>query len=279
MKFCDCLVSARRKAGFKTAYQFYVSNGGAKTWPFSFAHYTHIEKGRTLPKPDHLPFIISMMRFVPDRADMLAILDCYLREYLGDGAGAEYITGMLADKERKPAPVRDHAVWNKQANSHHLSPEQLQTMAADACTYWCSVVLTLDNTEYTARSMSSSIGYPGKKVSLSFEKLRRAGLAVKTDSGRYRNAYGDKMLTLPAMKMLRPEMSRIEGYMTNRERNTGEYRLKQVLMLRMERGAMNGFKADLCKALGNSQAYNTTVKTADTGFFVLRAEIVELGNF
>lgn len=85
--FNRSFIRLRTNDGFKTAYNFYHSNGGRRAFPFTYAHYLKIERGGSLPKPAALAIMLELLRrkiSARERADLM-------RDYLRDLSGDEVV--------------------------------------------------------------------------------------------------------------------------------------------------------------------------------------------
>ena len=183
---------------------------------------------------------------------------------------------VLSDMLRPSPADADKASWIKHTGAQHLSPEQFRAMTADPCTYWCSVVFSLDAEQHTASEISVSTGYPEKAVALSLEKLRLCGMITRKGKG-YLTKFGDKMLTTPLN--MEKEVKLMSSYSAEREKHEGVKELRGSAMVRMEKGALESFKIDLRQTVTNALSYSTRVKTDSTGCYIIRADIIRIGDF
>lgn len=84
--FNRAFIRLRTQNGFKTAYNFYHSNGGRRVFPFTYAHYLKIERGGSLPQPAALAVMLKLLRRTVTPQERHELLRAYLRDLSGDGA-------------------------------------------------------------------------------------------------------------------------------------------------------------------------------------------------
>src|SRR5579885_2903577 len=81
--FARSLERLRLEAGFPTPYAFYHRNGGRRVFPFTFAYYLKLERGRHLPRPEWLPVLLSLLRLPPSEELYGRFVTDYLRDHFG----------------------------------------------------------------------------------------------------------------------------------------------------------------------------------------------------
>ena len=84
--FNRSFIRLRTNNGFKTAYNFFHSNGGRRVFPFTYAHYLKIERGRSLPNPSALAIMLELLRRKISARERLELTRAYLRDLSGDDA-------------------------------------------------------------------------------------------------------------------------------------------------------------------------------------------------
>ena len=128
-RFGPALARLRRDGGFATPYAFYHRSGGRRVFPFTFQYYLKIESGRSVPRPDWVPVIISALRVVPTDADHRALVTDYLKDLCGKEETYEALIAPLAvqpaPRQAAPAVIRKLMY----AAAYALSIAQLEALA------------------------------------------------------------------------------------------------------------------------------------------------------
>ena len=103
-RFAGQLARQRAAAGFHTAYAFYHRNGGRAKFPFTFAYYAKIERGRGLPRAEWLPLLLTFLKLPSPSPAQRDFLLAYLRDLLGEDEIFEGYFLPLLERRRQPKP-------------------------------------------------------------------------------------------------------------------------------------------------------------------------------
>ena len=277
--FHEQLIKARSSAGFDSAYKFYHRNGGRRHFKFTFVHYSRIERGLSLPKPEWLPYIFIALRLLPTEAGSKELLLSYLRAYLGDGHGADYVLGPLLAASVAQSAAGGQMDWMKAYNSVHLSPEEFSAMAADECSYWCAEALCNDSGAWRPEDLARTLGFPGGKVSRSLEKLKKAGLVVRTSGGSFKCRYQGKFFTYPGrLEGMGKALDAVKAYWAKASAEGKDF-FERVELIRAEDGAVSNYRLHLSQAMDSANAYATHAGGETSGFFLIETRLRKIRRF
>ncbi|MCX5786428.1 MAG: winged helix-turn-helix domain-containing protein [Elusimicrobia bacterium] len=275
-EFSSNLIKARATAGFDTAYKFYHRNGGRGHFPFTFVHYTRIEKGVSMPAPAALEYIFLALRLLPSQDAARQLLLSYLKDYLG--RGADYILAPLMSAGGQPAA--DPLQWMKTHGSEHITPEEFKVMASDATTYWCAEALCNDARNWTPQALAAELGLKPEPVRKALEKLKKAGLAVYAGAGKFKCRHTGKFFTWPGrLTGMNAHLDAIKSYWDRAGKEGGRELFERLELIRAEEGAVFNYRLQLAQTLDNANGYSTHNKGDNTGFFLIETRIKKLKDF
>lgn len=277
--FSRQLIKARSAAGFDTAYKFYHRNGGRRHFKFTFVHYTRIERGLSLPRPEWLEGIFLGLRLLPTEAGARELLLSYLRSALGGGAAADYILNPLfgaSGTAGNPAGPMD---WMKAHNSVHLSPAEFSAMAASEAAYWCAEALCNDTGAWKPEELGKKLGLETKAVKTALESLKKAGLAVRTAGGSYKSRYPGKFFTYPGrLEGMGKALDAVKSYW-EKAGAKGRNFFERVELIRAEEGAVSNYRLQLAQVMDGANAYATHTGGDTSGFFLIETRLKKLRDF
>lgn len=276
--FSKCLVRLRREAGFPSAYRFYHSNGGRRTFPFTYVHYLRIEKGVSLPKPAWLARCLTALRLSPGEPGCRELSLSFIRDLLGSEQAFETLLAPLLGRaeDRRP-PGAEALRWLKAHHAVHLSPEQFKTLAGDEATYWCSEVLLNDAGSWTAGELARAAGLEEADARAGLRRLAAAGLARRTTKGRFKARQAGKFYTFPGrLAGMAGALERVRGYWQRRLRREGREVLTRNELVRAESSAMRRYASALAETMDSANAYATHAKGEDTGLYLIESKVSRL---
>ncbi|HNW44186.1 MAG TPA: hypothetical protein PKI19_06755 [Elusimicrobiales bacterium] len=275
--FAANLIKARTAAGFETAYKFYHRNGGRGHFPFTFFHYTRVEKGLTLPSPAAMRNIFIALRLLPTQGETRELLLSYLQGLLGGGRVAEDILNPLFGSAAETAQAPDSMRWMRQHAFVHMSPEEFMAVSGGEDSYWCAEALCSDQGAWTAAELAEKLALAETKVVKALAPLLKCGLIVKDRGGKYKCRYDEKFFIYPGrLEGMGKRLEAIKGYW---EKAGGKQLFERQMVVRSDPGAMANFKLALAYAVDGSHAYATHTAAPGSAFYLVRTEIKELKKF
>lgn len=280
--FSKRLAKARREAGFKSAYQFYHDNGGRRHFPFTYVHYLRLEKGGALPRPEWLQRLLLALRLSPGAAGCRDFFLDYLKDMLGGQETFDLVLNPLLGPHAGPAaPAGTEAVrWMKSQHAIHLTPEQFKVLAGDEAAYWCSEVLCNDGGTWSAEELAKTLGLGVKDVRAGLARLKAAGLARRTASGRFSSRSAGKLYTFPGrLQGMGPALKRVQAFWERMRRRRGQDVVERVELVRAESAFIRRYAASLAETLDAANAGASHGKGEDTGFYLVEAGIRKLLPF
>lgn len=197
-RFGPALARLRRDAGFATAYAFYHRSGGRRMFPFTFQYYLKIESGRSVPRPDWVPVLISALRVAPSHAGYRDLVSDYLRDLCGKEETYDALIAPLrsaaAPEGQAPALIRRLLY----ARAYPLSLRQFEGLAASEASYWAFEYLSNTDEAVDAAELARRTGLPAKALAAALAKLTELKLMRKAAGGRYRCHLVGRRLIYPS---------------------------------------------------------------------------------
>ena len=186
--FAKTLERLRREAGFPTPYAFYRRNGGRHVFPFTFAYYLKLERGKHLPRPEWLPVLLSLLRIPPSDELYRRFVTDYLRDHFGsDEAYRSLVAPLLAPAApRGPGQQTVKRLLSEQA--YHLTPAQYKAVVGDEATYWAFECLVNDRGAFSAEDLAAVTGLPKAALAAGLKRLAAHKLAKRAAGGKYRRS-------------------------------------------------------------------------------------------
>lgn len=275
--FAENLVRARASAGFDTAYKFYHKNGGKRHFPFTFFHYTRVEKGLTMPAPEALPTILTGLRLLPNQGEMRELLMSYLKDLLGGGAAADAILSPLLTAPDGGNQGADNMKWMRQNAFVHISVEEFKTITANNESYWCWEALSNDQGAWTAKELAEKLVFSAPKTLSALASLSKAGLLVKDRGGKYKCRHESKFFIYPGrLQGMGAQLDAMKGYW---KKTGSRHFFERQMMVRTDPRAISNYKLALSYAIDGIHAYATHKSAPDTAFYMVKTEIEELKKF
>ncbi|TPW19699.1 MAG: hypothetical protein FD126_2418, partial [Elusimicrobia bacterium] len=197
-RFGPALARLRRDAGFATAYAFYHRSGGRRLFPFTFQYYLKIEAGRSVPRADWVPGLVSALRVAPSHGAYRELVLDYLRDLCGR---EETFEALFAPLAAPPAPEPTApAVIRKlmYSRAYPLSLAQLEAVAASEAAYWAFEYLSNTDEAMDAAELARRTGLPVKALAPALARLTRLQLLRRASGGRYKCHLIGRRLVYPA---------------------------------------------------------------------------------
>lgn len=271
-RFSRCLTQLRAAAGFKTAYAFYHSNGGRRTFPFTYAYYAKIERGGGLPRAGWLALILRHMR-VFGRIEHASLVREYLRELCENDSAFMELFAPLLDSPTEP-PEKKALRSMRARMSRHLTPIEVATAAASIEASECFVLLVNTRGPLSLERIAEMVGRPETRCASALKELARCKMIREHSGKRYSNIDSSAHPTLPEDPRSREFVRRILGTM----RTTREIVHEHVNTYRLDAFALDSvgaqFKVAFDLAAGLSQWSEGEDPTAPV--FVLEARALRL---
>ncbi len=278
LEFPAFLSRARREAGFRSAYQFFHTNGGRRHFRFTYVHYLRLENSGRLPRPEWMPRIVSALRLGPGADGARRFFEAYLRDLLG-AEGFETVAQPLLCRHPGPplAAGAEGLRWMKSAQAVHMTPAQFHAIAADEAVYWCSEILLSDEAAWTAEALAQRLGLPLKGVRAALPRLAAAGLARQMSGGRWKSRHPGKFFTFPGrLEGMAPAFSRVQGFWEAMYRKVGREENARVELVRAESSFIKRYAQTFNETVDAANLGNVSVAGEDTALYLIEARVRRL---
>lgn len=197
-RFGPALARLRRDAGFATPYAFYHRSGGRRMFPFTFQYYLKIESGRSVPRPDWVPVLVSALRVAPAHAVYRDLVCDYLRDLCGkEETFAALISPLMSaasPEGQGPALIR-RLLYSR---AYPLSLRQFEALAASEAAYWAFEYLSNTDEALDAAELARRTGLPARALEKALAGLTALKLMRRASGGRWRCHLVGRRLVYPA---------------------------------------------------------------------------------
>lgn len=257
-RFGVVLARLRSDAGFPTAYAFYHRNGGRRAFPFSYAYYTQIERGSSVPRASWLPIILSLLRFPPETEARRALLESYLRDLVGHNESFRDLFAPLLKSETAAARPSAAAVTRLMGlQAHHVTPAQFKAVLSSAEAYWANTCLSHSQSPLSTEEIARTVGSSSERVRTALAALKAARMVKGAGKDRWRSPFVDRYVVLPR---------NYPGYVADVVRLKSYY----AEMIGKKGGPVDDlglvFRADPETAFAAAKAFRETIEAASTSF-------------
>ncbi|MDD5302229.1 MAG: hypothetical protein PHS14_03895 [Elusimicrobia bacterium] len=174
--FNRSFIRLRTNNGFKTAYNFYHSNGGRRVFPFTYAHYLKIERGGSLPNPSALAIMLELLRRKISARERTELMRDYLRDLSGDDAVYDKLFAPListsgASAQESALPLILGRI------ARNLTPAQFRAIVSSPEATGCFMLLANVPDPLSVDKIAEYIG-SSKAACLAAMKILRSGRVV-----------------------------------------------------------------------------------------------------
>ena len=264
----------RRDAGFKTAYAFYHRNGGKRTFPFTYAYYTKIERGLSLPRGEWLPLLLSMLRIRPTAESQREFVLAYLKDQFGDPA----VFSSLVDPLLSPAPTTppEKRVIKRLLSdqAYHVTPEQFKCIVASPAAYWTFNCLLNNTKALTPDELATATGFKVSEIKAAAAKLTAKKCLKKGRGGAFSCPFSGKYCLFPRdYKGYAKDLKSLEACIEGMYRTRGTEVLRSGALIRLRAAGAAATEKSLMDVLGAASADSIYEEEEGSGFFVIEARI------
>ncbi|OGS10794.1 MAG: hypothetical protein A2234_02330 [Elusimicrobia bacterium RIFOXYA2_FULL_58_8] len=279
-EFAKNLIKARSEAGFETAYKFYHRNGGRRHFPFTFVHYTRIEKGGSLPRPEWIEPVFVALRLLPTQLEARNLLRSFISDLLGGEKNAGYILAPLLSGAKPEDEKFDPMKLMKSAHSVHLTPDEFAVMTGNEAAYWCAEALFNEADAFTSVELAEKTGFKAGEVLAALNALVAAGLVIKAGKGKYRCRYEGKFFTYPGrLEGMGKFLDKAREYWEKAAKKEGRIFFERLGLIRTTESAISGYRLNLAQAVDSANACIVNRSGPDTAFFLIESRIRKIKRF
>lgn len=282
-EFSRILSRLRRESGHGSARDFYRGNGGRAFFGCSYEQYLNVEGGRSLPQPPLLAKTAIALRVWLKQGAAREFFTAYLRLLFKDEEALGLLTQALSGQGGTPTPLRQAIQKNTEARRVELTRQQAQTIFSRPASFWCFNVFANDEGDWSAPELSQLLGFPPPSVRAALRGLKREGLVVEPEPGRYKCFSEIKVFWFPNTALFNRDAGKKTGtYRSNVEalaRRRGTLELYEPLVLRASSAALRQYFPYLTQTVLGADIYSTTQRGADTGLYSIETFVRKLVDF
>ncbi|TBR20892.1 hypothetical protein EPO15_11740 [bacterium] len=254
-RFGPALARLRRDGGFATPYAFYHRSGGRRVFPFTFQYYLKIESGRSVPRPDWVPVLISALRVPPSDSDYRALVTDYLKDLCGSEEAYEALIAPLAVSPAAPSPAPALIRKLMYSQAYALSIAQLEALAASEEAFWVFEYLCNTDEALDAAELARRIGYPQKAVAAAFARLTALKLVRRASGRRYKGILVARRFLYPTdSPVTRKARERVRAHIAAMAERSGGDVARSGLIFRSTEANVRAAAADVKARLEQAQA-------------------------
>lgn len=182
--FSRSLIRLRTRGGFKTAYNFYHSNGGRRIFPFTYAHYLKIERGGSLPQPSALRIMLKLFSGAIQVQERRELTHDYLRDLSGDGAVYDELFAPLHAPAGEGSRENALPLILGRLNTN-VTPAQFQAIVSSPEATGCFMLFANVPDALSIEKIAGSIGSSKGACLAAVKVLQKQRLVVARGPGRY----------------------------------------------------------------------------------------------
>lgn len=268
-RFSRTLARLRHEAGFPTAYAFYHRSGGLRSFPFTFAHYRQLERGKHLPRPQWLPALMDLLRLPQTDARRRGFVVDFLRALFVTEGNYEFLVAPLMQEFVQTGCEKQASNLTAGKRACRLTPKQYQAVATDAATYWTFECLMNDRGAWRAEDLAEMIDLPEDQIEAGLRRLASHKLARRNAVGSYRGA----LVTLshaPCSESPSNERRKIDRYIDEMVARRGHVLHESGITLRVEAESMRRALTALRTAMDAAVSHSVPDKAEGSGFVIFQ---------
>jgi hypothetical protein len=280
-RFSQQLAALRVGAGYSSARDFYKAAGGRAIIGCTYAQYLNVEAGRSTPSAGLVRAALAFFELKPGDARAKELILAYLKAALKDEAFVTLAQEAFAHAaDQDDSPMRRALIRNEESRQVRLTREQAEAVEGDERAYWCFKIFCNDGGEWGTLELGKVLRLDARAVRAGIERLERAGLIVKTKSGRYRCFAPDRILVFPRRELHVPEnLARWRKYIERAEGRGGAVEMYQGLTLRASAKRLKQFFPYFSHSVMGADLYATGEGGEDTGLYVVEGVVRRLFDF
>ncbi|MBI2070685.1 MAG: hypothetical protein HYT79_08795 [Elusimicrobia bacterium] len=271
--FGPTLVKMRRKAGFKTAYEFYHKNGGNAALGCSYRQYLNLENGHSLPGAKTLLALRRLLWPVTDRPMIREFVLAHLKSAYGQHGFDELIVPLLSAQQTQSRHPLETAIGKAREQSvTNLNLEQSQAIKKSALHYWIHQTLSNNRQAWDAANLAGLLGFPAKNAQTVLRDLEKIGLARRNKKGGWFYPKSGSVFRHPNTK-IKGEDPVIRKYWAEMESKKGKRLFSRFIIFRALESELVNYLPYLHQAMAGSSVYASEDKRPDAGLFVVETTV------
>lgn len=279
--FNRSFVALRARNGFKTAYNYYHSNGGRRVFPFTYAHYLKIERGGSLPKPSALAVMLKLLRRAIPPEEHKKLTRDYLRDLSGDAAVYDELFAPLLVPENGSYQENTLSIALERLTDN-LTPAQFKAIVSSSEATGCFMLLSNIPNALSSEKIAELIGSSKANCLAAIGILRRQRLVVVRGLDHYAFAIpAERRCRLPNPHGFKPLYDKMRK---NIDRIAGKHGVPfygRSASIRLEPSARDRLTGDLEAAftVGSSLSAKMLRPGPETPLYYIEARVRRLVAF
>lgn len=278
--FARTLVRLRQDAGFKTPYAYYHRNGGRRVFPFTFAYYLKLERGKHLPRPEWLPIMLAILRIPPTDEAYHGFVSDFLKDlFVTEENYRSLVAPLLRDKAGGDPEQRakKRLITN---NAYHVTEAQCKVLLSDPAAYWAFECLVNDYGSLDAEELAKITGLPVPALKNGLAKLVKLGLAKKTAAERFKSPLAGRFYVLPmGFPGYEEARRRMAGVFDGMIAKRGAVLHESGVILRADEASMRRAISAFRGACESTAAYSVHDKVEGGGLFLIQTRLRKVFDF
>jgi hypothetical protein len=277
--FSETLVKLRKEAGFPTAYRFFHDNGGDKVLGMCYRKYLMMEQGRILPQFKHLRAFIFGLRLESRGAGANNFAAAWLKTMAGEELFEEILAPMFA--QRQPAvglsPSQKALKEAIAGRKFHVTPAQLEAIAATPERYRCFMFLSNDTGVWTADKLAAAAGIKKPAAAKALKDFLAAKLLRPAGEG-WRCPLAGALIEMPHSSSAAKCFEKIR-YFQRDLIMAGIQTHRRYGIFRADEAALADLYPIMDQSVSSSHVYALHEKTPKSAMFLVEARAIKLADF
>jgi len=277
--FSETIKELRKEAGFRTAYQFYHSNGGKNILKVSYRGWLLTEEGKNLPPFKILGTLMYTLRCIPCSENGTRLILSWLRTAHGEEDFRQFLEPLFKFPRNSIASPLHKVIHRSLSNRKvHITPLQVETIAKSTANYLCWVAMSNDTGKWDAKALASQLGLPVSAAEKATKDLKAAGLLKEPAKGLYKCPMPDAMREFPRTRTSVPALKKLMALRTALVAQ-GDVLYSRSGILRANQKDLANFFPLFSLNLSSAEAYAVTEKAKGTALFSVEGRIVKIRDF
>jgi len=279
--FSKALIKYRKEAGFKTAYQFFHSNGGKPFFKISYRMYLLTEQGKLLPPFKSIGTYMHALRLFPQSYDGIVFVTAWLKTTVGEDPFAELLAPLITLPKETSITSSLHKAVAKllTEKKFYMTRAQVTVVTRNKGTYLCWAALNNDTGNWTSKTLAEAIGLSlpeAKRIILEFAGVK---LIKRQRDGSYKCPMAGAVVEYPRMDILHSDIQKkILGYQSELAAS-GRPTYLRLGILRASLLEIANCYPLLSLNVSTAATYAITEKRKDSALFTVECKVTRIRDF
>lgn len=279
--FSETISKCRKQAGFKTAYQFFHSNGGKPFFKISYRMYLLTEQGKLTPPFKYLERYLHALRLFPESYDAILFIISWLKTTLGDEPFDQLLAPLITLPKETSVSSSLHKAVAKllTEKKFYMNLKQVEAVTRDRNSYLCWAALNNDSGSWKPEPLASAIGITPAEAKSLIRDFAAVKLLKRQRDGAYKCPMAGAIIEYPRMDILPADLrKKILGFQTELASSGRPIFLRLGILRASLHGLSNCFPL-LSLNVSTAATYSVIEKEKDSALFGVECKVTKILDF